>query len=64
MKKLNQSQLRTAFWRAFPQFATLKRSRKTQNDYPTDVRVTWCDFIEAARSNGEITDRVAERATL
>ena len=63
MKKLNQAQLRAAFWRAFP-LATLKRSRKTQNDYPTDIRVAWCDFIEAARSNGEITDRVAERATL
>ena len=64
MKKLNQSQLRAAFWQTFPQFATLQRSRKAQNDDPTDVRVTWCDFIEAARSNGEITDRVAERATL
>jgi hypothetical protein len=64
MKTMNLTQLRSAFWRAFPQFASLKRSRKTQNDHPTDVRVTWCDFIEAARSNGEITDRVAERATL
>jgi hypothetical protein len=64
MKTMNLTQLRAAFWRAFPEFASLKRSRKTQNDYPTDVRVTWCDFVEAARSNGEITDRVAERATL
>ena len=62
MKKLNQSQLRTAFWRAFPQFH--RRRGAAQNDYKTDIRVTWCDFIEAARSNGEITDRVAERATL
>ena len=62
MKKLNQSQLRAAFWQAFPQFQ--RRRGATQNDYKTDIRVTWCDFIEAARSNGEITDRVAERATL
>ena len=62
MKKLNQSQLRAAVWQAFPQFQ--RRRGATQNDYKTDIRVTWCDFIEAARSNGEITDRVAERATL
>jgi hypothetical protein len=62
MKKLNQAQLRAAFWRAFPQFQ--RRRGATQNDYPADVRATWCDFIEAARSNGEITDRVAESATL
>ena len=61
MKKLNQSKLRAAFWQAFPQF---QRRGATQNDYKTDIRVAWCDFIEAARSNGEITDRVAERATL
>ena len=64
MKTMKLTQLRAAFWQAFPQFATLKRSRKTQNDYPTDVRVTWCDFIEAARSNCEITDSLAQRATL
>jgi hypothetical protein len=62
MKKLNQAQLRAAFWRAFPQF--MRRRGATQNDYCTDICVTWCDFVEAARSNGEITDRVAESATL
>jgi hypothetical protein len=62
MKKLNQSQLRSAFWRAFPQFQ--RRRDATQNDYKTDIRVTWCDFIEAARSNCEITDSLAQRATL
>lgn len=62
MKKLNQAQLRAAFWRAFPQF--MRRRGATQNDYCTDICVTWRDFVEAARSNGEITDRVAERATL
>jgi hypothetical protein len=62
MKKLNQTQLRAAFWQAFPQFH--RRRGATQNDYKTDIRATWCDFIEAARARGEITDRVADRATL
>lgn len=62
MKKLNLTQLRAAFWRTFPQFR--RRRGATQNDYCTDIRVTWCDFIEAARSNGEITDRLAQSATL
>jgi hypothetical protein len=62
MKKLNQSQLRAAFWRAFPHLP--RRRGATPNAYCADIRVTWCDFVEAARSNGEITDRVAESATL
>lgn len=61
MKTMKLTQLRAAFWQAFPQF---QRRGATQNDYKTDIRVTWCDFIEAARSNCEITDSLAQRATL
>lgn len=57
-----QKELRDTFWQNTPQF-TRKRGKK-QNDYPCDVRVTWCDFVELLRDAGEISDKLAERATL
>ena len=35
-----------------------------QNDYPADVRMAWCDFVESTRRSGEIADDLCERATL
>ena len=70
-----QKQLRAAFWQAHPQFKRgVKRigtkdgraiyAAKTQNDYPADVRMAWCDFVESTRRAGDITENLAERATL
>ena len=60
-------ELRKAFWHE----ANLTRdelleyeTRKTQNDYSTDIRCKWCDFVEVARRNGWITEAQANRATL
>lgn len=57
-----QKELRAAFWMYHPGFKRCGRAK--QNDYPTIVRVTWCDFIECMRRNGEISDSLANRATL
>jgi hypothetical protein len=57
-----QKELRAAFWMYHP--GLTRRGRTKQNDYPATVRVTWCDFIECMRRNGEITDALATRATL
>lgn len=70
-----QKQLRDAFWEAHPQFKRgVKRigtkdgraiyAPKKQNDYPADVRMAWCDFVESMNRNGEISDDLTERATL
>ena len=70
-----QKSLRAAFWEAHPYFKRgVKRlgtmhgrayyAPKTQNDYTIDVRMAWCDYVEAMRRNGEISDALAERATL
>lgn len=37
---------------------------KTQNDYPIDVRMAWCDYIECLYRDGEISDELAQDATL
>lgn len=57
-----QKQLRAEFWRYYPE---LKRiPGKTQNEYPTDVRVAWCDFVERMYRSGQISEALADRATL
>jgi hypothetical protein len=57
-----QEQLRNEFWHYCPE---LKRiPGKTQNEYTTDVRVAWCDFVERMYRAGQISEKLAERATL
>lgn len=60
-----QSDLRSAFWEAHEQLrrAYFRRSWR-QNQYPTDVRVPWCDYVESCHRDGLISDALAQRATL
>ncbi len=57
-----QAQLRAAFWEGHPHFK--RRPGKTQNDYPADIRVTWCDYVDTMNRCGVISDALAQRATL
>lgn len=61
-----QRELRRLFWREHPQ---LQRKRVTNYSgngtmYVTDTRVTWCDWIDALSKCGEISQELAQRATL
>ena len=57
-----QAQPRKEFWKEHP---TLKRvPGKTQNQYPTDTRVAWCDFVENMRRSQMISEKLAIKATL
>lgn len=63
-----QSQVRENFW-AFlreinPGLAGKYRRTKRQNDYPTDIRVNFVDFVENLRRNGQISEALAYRVTL
>lgn len=58
------TEIRESFWAAFPKFAALRRSRKRQNEYPTDVRVAFVDYVDSLERSGEITEKLASRATL
>lgn len=71
----NQKQVRAAFWEAFPEFRRGVKKvgvhngrtlyvEKTQNDYPTDVRVAFVDFVDHLHRDGQISDALANRATL
>lgn len=60
-------ELRKMFWAevATEEMRKEYRSRKTQNDYSTDVRCAWVDFTDLAVKSGWITQKQCnERATL
>ena len=59
-------ELRKMFWReiATPEMRSEYRTRKTQNDYSTDIRCAWVDFVDYADELGMITEKQASNATL
>ena len=62
----NQKQLRAEFWDTFP---TLPRKRikdysGTGKMYRTDTRVAFCDWVDMLSKNDDISQELAERATL
>jgi hypothetical protein len=66
MPYTTQKQLRAAFWEAFPDLPRRKVTDYSGKGkmYPTDTRVTWCDFVDSLQRNGEITEALASRASL
>lgn len=63
-----QSALRVAFWQDldaqdYPA-PTQRRGRRTQNDYPADVRCAFVDYVDMLARSGEITAALAQRVTL
>ena len=57
-----KTQFRDAFWDWHPMYQ--RQGRKQQNDYPTDIRVAFCDFVEFMRRDHRISDALAQRAIL
>ena len=57
-----QKELRNTFWEAHPQFK--RRCTQKQNAYPTDIRIAWCDYVDRMNRNAQISDALANRATL
>lgn len=57
-----QAQVRAAFWEAHHFYK--RHAGWTQNQYPTDTRVAFVDYIDYLRRNGDISDALAQRITL
>lgn len=55
-------QLRAAFWREHPDLQ--RKPGKSQNDYPTDTRAAWVDYVDHMARHGAIPETLAQRATL
>lgn len=64
----NQKQLRAAFWAAYPDFEFQAREAgifsKSQNHHCATVRCTWVDFVDMMQKSGQISEKLAFRATL
>jgi hypothetical protein len=58
----NERELRRAFWQGWKN--RIKPKRNKDGDWPTDIRVEWCDFIEHLARDGIISESLAQRATL
>ena len=63
-----QKALRAAFWDAYPSFDHQTRMAgirsKSQNHHCATVRLTWCDFVDMMARDGQISESLAQRATL
>jgi len=62
----NQKQLRAAFWQTFPELSR-RRIPNYSGDgtmYINDTRCAWSNWLDALQKSGEITDALADRATL
>ena len=61
-----QKQIRAAFWQAFPDLPRRKipdySGKSTM--YPTDTRCIFVDFVDHLHRSGQITEALANRATL
>ena len=62
MTYTTQAQVRRAFWASAPAFQ--RRPGWTQNQYPTDTRVAFCDWVYYLRRDGQISEALAQRVTL
>lgn len=56
--------IRAAFWEQHPEFKPEFRTQYRQNDYRTDIRISFCDFVDHLEKDGQITEKLASRVTL
>ena len=63
-----KTEIRAAFWQMLqetaPDLAKMKRAKKTQNDYPADIRCAFVDYIDQLARAGQITQNMAHNVTL
>lgn len=57
-----QKELRAAFWQGMPQVWSKYRNKR-QNEWPCDLRMEFCDFVEMLRQDGIISETLANEVT-
>ena len=64
----NQKELRRAFWASFPELETEARRMRTvskgQNAQTCDTRMTFCDWLDGLSKSGQVSEKLAQSATL
>lgn len=58
------TEVRKAFWSAHPQFSNDYRKTYSQNDYKTDIRTAFVDYVDYLQKDGVISEKLAYRVTL
>jgi hypothetical protein len=58
-----QAQVRVAFWAAHPECERIKKPGR-QNQQLVGVRVAFVDFVDHLQRSGDISEALAQRATL
>jgi len=60
-----EAQARAAFWYEQPlRIARWRGWRREQNAYPCDVRVAWCEWVDAAERSGRMSADLAAKVVL
>lgn len=67
----NQKQIRAAFWDAFPdlprrryRYSPNRSDKNAELVFPIDTRCAFVDFVDQLQRQGEISESLANRATL
>lgn len=58
------TEVRQSFWDAFPQFKDEYKKTYRQNQYCTDIRCAFVDYVDYLHKDGIINDSLAYRVTL
>ena len=65
---MKAKEIRQAYWdylkEFHPDLAKQRRSRLKQNDYCTDIRCYFVDFVDNLMKSGQITEEQADNITL
>lgn len=59
-----QKAVRESFFEMFPDFASERKPGKCHNDYSTDCRCTFVDYVDGLQKDGTITRAMADKVTL
>jgi len=58
------TEVRNAFWDAHPLFQYMRKKSWRQNDYNTNVRCAFVEFVDRLRKDGQVKESLATRVTL
>jgi hypothetical protein len=58
------TEVRNAFWDVHREFKSEFRKTYRQDQYKTDIRCAFVDYVDSLRKNGGISEKLARRVTL
>lgn len=59
-----EKEVRKSFWNSHPQLRKYYKVGFTQNQYSTDIRCAFCDYVDFLQKDGIISEELAKNVTL